>query len=52
MAFGDNGLIRQAELARDLTANSMGYETQATSNLIAYMNEMLEGSGDIPLPTN
>ena len=52
MAFGDNGLIRQAELARDLTANSMGYETQATINLVAYMNEMLEGSGDIPLPTN
>ena len=54
MAFGDNGLIRQAELARDLTANSMGYETQATSNLIAYMNEMLEGSGVIeepPTPT-
>ena len=41
MAFGDNGLIRQAELARDLTANSTEYETQATANLVAYMNEML-----------
>ena len=52
MAFGDNGLIKQAELARDLTANSMGYETQATLNLVGYMNEMLEGSGIIAPPTN
>ena len=50
MAFGDNGLIRQAELARDLTANSTEYETQATANLVAYMNEMLEGSGEIEEP--
>lgn len=50
MAFGDNGLIRQAELARDLTANSTGYETQATANIVAYMNEMLEGSGTVTPP--
>ena len=50
MAFGDNGLIKQAELARDLTANSTAYETQSTANLVAYMNEMLEGSGDIENP--
>ena len=28
----------------------MEYETQSTANLIAYMNEMLEGSGEISLP--
>ena len=50
MAFGDNGLIRQAELARDLTANSTEYETQATANLVAYMNEMLAGSGTVTPP--
>ena len=50
MAFGDNGLIRQAELARDLTANSTEYETQATANLVAYMNETLAGSGIVTPP--
>ena len=50
MAFGDNGLIKQAELARDLTANSTGYETQATLNLVSYMNEMLKDSGEISEP--
>ena len=45
MAFGDNGLIKQAEIARDLTANSTEYETQATANLMEYMNEMLEEEG-------
>ena len=39
-AFGDSGLIKQAELARDLTANSTEYESQAMSNLVAYMNEI------------
>ena len=51
MAFGDGGLIKQAELARDLTANSTAYETQATANLVAYMNEILEGGGGNP-PTS
>ena len=45
-AFGDSGLIKQAELARDLTANSTEYESQAMSNLVAYMNEILEGTGN------
>ena len=52
MAFGDNGLIKQAELARDLTANSTGYETQSTLNLVSYMNEMLKDSGTIAPVTN
>ena len=52
MAFGDNGLIKQAELARDLTANSTGYETQATLNLVSYMNEILKDSDTITPVTN
>ena len=39
-------MIKQAELARDLTANSTEYESQAMSNLVAYMNEILEGTGN------
>ena len=42
MAFGDNGLIKQAELARDMAANSTQYETESMANLTAYMNEMME----------
>ena len=38
-AFGENGLIKRAEDAGDLTANSTEYEYQAMSNLVAYMNE-------------
>ena len=50
MAFGDNGLIKQAELARDLTSNSTAYEEQSTANLVAYMNEILGESGEIENP--
>ena len=45
MAFGENGLIKQAELARDLASNSTQYETESMANLTAYMNEMM---GDNP----
>ena len=41
MAFGDNGLIKQAELARDLASNSTIYEEESMANLTAYMNEMM-----------
>ena len=41
MAFGDNGLIKQAELARDMAANSTKYEEESMANLTAYMNEMM-----------
>ena len=46
-AFGDNGLIRQAELARDLTANSTKYEEESTANLVVYMNEVMGGDSGI-----
>ncbi len=38
-AFGDDGLINMAELARDEATNSTSYETDAMKNLVAYMNE-------------
>lgn len=51
MAFGDNGLIKQAEIARDLTANSTSYETDAMANLVTYMNELLRDSYVPPTQT-
>ena len=41
MVFGDNGLIKRAELGKDLTVNSTEYETQSTLNLIGYVNEII-----------
>ena len=41
MAFGEGGLIKQAELARDMAANSTQYETESMANLTAYMNEIM-----------
>ena len=53
-AFGDNGLISQAELARDLTVNSTEYESDAKSNLVAFMNEafgeIVSEEPDFPTP--
>ena len=43
MAFGDNGLIKQAELARDMAANSIIHEEDSMANLTAYMNEIMTG---------
>ena len=50
MAFGDNGLIRQAELAKDLTTNSTKYEEESTANLVAYLNEVMGEDSDISIP--
>ena len=50
MAFGDNGLIKQAELARDMAANSTQYETESMANLTAYLNEVMNEDTEIPLP--
>ena len=41
MAFGNNGLIKQSELAKELTSNSVEYEKQATANLTSYMGELI-----------
>lgn len=52
-AFGENGLIKQAELARDLSANSTKYEEDSMTNLAIYMNELLgeEGGSKPEKPT-
>ena len=43
-AFGENGLIEKAELAKNMTENSARKEEEGIANLTAYMNEILEGS--------
>ena len=44
--FGENGLIKQAELAKDLSVNSTKHEEESMANLAEYMNELLgEGTG-------
>ena len=40
-AFGDDGIIKKAQYAKDLSANSTKHEEQSMSNLVEYMNEML-----------
>ena len=50
-AFGDNGLIKQAELARDMTANSTVEEEKMTSNLLEYMNSQFGSTVKDPDPT-
>ena len=43
MAFGENGLIQQAELARDMTANSTVAENEGMNSLMEeYANVMAE----------
>ena len=44
-AFGDDGIIKKAQYAKDLSANSTKLEEQSMSNLVGYMNEMLENEG-------
>ena len=47
MAFGDNGLIEKAELARDLTLNSTSYGEESIDNLTDYMQQLIKDE-DIP----
>ena len=44
IALGDNGLIKQAELAKKLSENSTTHEMDAMANLVAYMNEVRGGN--------
>ena len=44
--FGDNGLIKSAEKAKDMATNSTKHEEESMANLAEYMNELLgEGTG-------
>ena len=49
VAFGDGGLIDQAKLAAEKTANSIYDEETSIANLTAYLNEEL-GGGEIAPP--
>ena len=49
VAFGDGGLIDQAKLAAEKTANSIYDEETSIANLTAYLNEQL-GGGEIAPP--
>ena len=42
-AFGDNGLIKKAEEARDLMTNDMSHEQGVMQNAADYMNEFIAG---------
>ena len=48
VAFGDGGLIDQAKLAAEKTANSIYDEEASIANLTAYLNEELGGSEILP----
>lgn len=53
MAFGDNGLIKQAQLARDMTANVIVSENEDTNRVMQeFANVMAEdgGEGEEPEP--
>ena len=57
-AFGQGGLVQQAEDARDYYANDTKYTEDSLSNVTSYLNEILNGTGgsgeeptDPPTPT-
>ena len=43
MAFGDDGIIKRAEQAKDMYANDTAYTDQSMANATAYLDEMLNG---------
>ena len=50
MAFGDNGLITQAQKAKDMTANSIAAEQEGMNSVMSeYLNVMAEDS-ELPEP--
>ena len=45
-AFGDDGIIKRAELASDMYANDTAYTDQSMANVTAYLDGMLNGTID------
>ena len=43
--FGENGLIKRAEDAKEMTEEALRNEEQAIANAVEYMNEILGGAG-------
>ena len=48
--FGENGIIRQAELARDLASNSTIAEAEDMNSLMDEYANIMSGGGEIPEP--
>ena len=50
MAFGDDGIIKRAELAKDMYTNDIAYTDQSMANATAYLdgilNKVEEGEGE------
>ena len=42
-AFGDDGIIKRAELASDMYANDTAYTDQSMANVVGYLDGMLNG---------
>ena len=47
-AFGEGGLVKQAESARDYYANDTKYTEDSLSNITSYLNTIIEYSTDEP----
>ena len=50
MAFGENGLIRQAQKAKDMAANSVTAEQEGMNSLMDEYANLMEEDGDIDKP--
>ncbi len=50
MAFGDNGLVKYAEEARDKTANSTTAEAEGINSMVDQFANVMAEESEIPLP--
>ena len=50
MAFGDNGLITQAQKAKDMTANSIAAEQEEMNSLLDEYSNIMNGENEIEEP--
>ena len=48
--FGDNGIIKKAELARDLASNSIAKENEDMNSLMDEYTNIMSGDGEVPEP--
>ena len=48
--FGENGIIKKAELARDLASNSIAKENEDMNSLMDKYSNVMNGDGEIPEP--
>ena len=50
MAFGDNGLIKQVQKAKDMTANSIASEQEGMNSLLGEYSNIMNGGNEIEEP--